>query len=177
MSWNMSLPLVWEHRGGRMCTWLLIYTEAGILLANVGQTCRVHVSKWGRVTPPPSLYWCPRDVGHLESALSPKRPLVPLQATSVLNSLRLQILTEKQPFLLLWWLVEMLGPSLPLWRIRIVTGLVSKDETVMWQTQCTDELAPHTHCTPACSQCSPSMFCHTFYFNVSLGQIAFSLSL
>lgn len=41
---------------------------------------------------------------------------------------------------------------------------------------CADELALHTRCAPPRSQCSPSMFCHTFYFNVSLGQIMFSLS-
>lgn len=31
---------------GRMCTWLLIYSEAGVLLGNVGQTCRGHVRQW-----------------------------------------------------------------------------------------------------------------------------------
>lgn len=48
-----------------------------------------------------------------------------------------------------------------------------KGEKLKW----TNELALDTHCAPPCSQCSPSMFCHTFYFNVSLGRIMFSLCL
>ena len=152
-----------------MCTWLLIYAEAGILLGNMGQTCRVHVSKWGRVKPPLTS-WHYRGWRGILNQLWVWNGFWPVCEQRVSSACSgCEDAEERGTRYKTHRANTVQGSGSQFYEDEKVTALASEEDSVMWQTQCTDELALHTQCAPPRSQCSPSMFCHTFYFKCQSG--------